>query len=191
MPERDHNVILSNNRVNISRNVFLFVGIFSIGGFGLLAWSIMPYLGMIGQALTALLIIACVCGAILALVGAGFGILFFIEEYRRRKLASRLVLHPTVVAYLRDDGQWDHLSAAHETAKLPAPRVPVTEALTEEDRREIERTQVLDLRAEGLGMHKIERLAGVPYNKVREYCNDLEQSQKTRKKYITGDQAEA
>jgi hypothetical protein len=184
----DHHVeVFSRWRGNHITFVAVAIPILTICG--LLAWSITPFLGEIGQAVTALLVIACLCGAILAVVGASFGCLMIVEEHRRRKLHSRLVSTEHCTAYLRDDGKWDHLSAQHEAAKLlPAPLVK-DDMIDPEQQEIIDRSRVLTMHLEqNRGMHAIADETGIPYQRVREWCNI---AKKLRAKLGQTDQGEA
>ena len=124
-----------------------------------------PFLPLVGKAFAGMLVTCCVCGAV-----------YVVALTWQRITAPRLIVEGEVVVMLLRDGQHKHLSAEHEAAKLlPQARTDVTEipnVLSAEDKELIERSKVLALRYEqGMGMHAIEKELGIPYNKVRDWCN--------------------
>ncbi len=73
-------------------------------------------------------------------------------DLRRQVLMSR-TSWPASEYGVFDLAEWNHLPA------LPSPSVQVTEVaeMSEQDRIEMERTKVLDLRLQGMGLHAIEK----------------------------------
>jgi len=133
--------------------------------------SMVPFHDIIGKFAAGLLITALVCAAVLCAVFtyAEAGIL--LARRRRARRHDRLVVHGDVAAYLLPDGKtFEHLSAQHEQAKIPAQVVP---ALPSPD---IRWDAVLDLRKNKHGMHAIADMTQIPYNKVRAFLNQVEEN---------------
>jgi len=79
-----------------------------------------------------------------------------------------------VVGHYRGEARL--LSAEHEASKRPlqlaAPVITEMRELSAEDQDIIDRSRVLAAHFEqGKGMHAIEKELGIPYNKVRDWCN--------------------
>ncbi len=80
-----------------------------------------PYLPLVGKAFAGMLVTFCVCGAVYA-----------VALTYQRITAPRLIVADGVVVWVTRKGEYKHLSAEHEAAKLPllqlpAPAVQVTE----------------------------------------------------------------
>ncbi len=171
--------VFSHNRINRSVVVVAIVPVFAVVIFLFIAaW---PYLSQIGLMLYWLAIICGTCIAALATFGAIYGCKLMREHYlakkTQREIQSRMIAYGDVVAWIDDSGQIWHLSAQHEQAKLPSPRiVEGTEQkggeLSPEDAEVVDRSKVLTLYLEeNVGMHKIADDLHIPYHKVRDWCN--------------------
>ena len=178
-PEQPLVSIGSHNRINHSVVVVAIVPIFAIVIFLFIAaW---PFLSQIGLMLYWLAITCGICVGVLAASGCIFLIHMmrehFLAKKTEREIQSRMIAYGDVVAWLDDQGQLYHLSAQHEAARLPAPRMIEVAEQKRGDTEEIERSKVLTLRQQGMGLHAIEKELGVPYNRVRDYCNAMEELQ--------------
>ncbi len=83
--------------------------------------GMLPYLPLVGKAFVGMLVTFCVCGAVYA-----------VALTYQRITAPRLIVADGVVVWVTRKGEYKHLSAEHEAAKLPllqlpAPAVRVTE----------------------------------------------------------------
>ncbi len=87
----------------------------------LLLFGMWPYLPLVGKAFAGMLVTFCVCGAV-----------YIVAITWQRITAPRLIVADGVVVWVTRKGEYKHLSAEHEAAKLPplqlsAPAVQVTE----------------------------------------------------------------
>src|SRR5207244_1640003 len=90
---------------------------------------------------------------------------------KRMHARSRVLTHGDVMVYLHKDGHADVWSAIHEAAKVPPlPQVQVKELPSPDPRWDA----VLDLRKAGKGMHAIAKELKVPYQRVRQFLNQVE-----------------
>ena len=134
-----------------SLGVFLFV-------------SLIPYFPLIGKVAAGVLIVLLCCVGGLSLVFAYS--LAGIMLHRRRT-----IVHGEIVAYRNPDGSFIHLSAQHVAAGVPPlPQVTVKELPSGDPRWDA----VLDLRHTGKGMHAIAKELKVPYQRVRQFLNQVE-----------------
>ncbi|SRR6266487_283748 len=91
--------------------------------------STLPYMSIIGKAVTGFLIVVLGCLSLLALASTWHLIGILRAHKRRKVLNSRVIVSGDVVVLARTDGTYSHLSAEHEAAKLlPAPRLELTES---------------------------------------------------------------
>lgn len=149
------------------RQIFLVVVmIFAIAINVLLGIAIWPHLSLIGT------VASWVAADILLCIGIVIPVATFFFLRWLWHHSSVVRRGEIVIGYV--DGEFRHFSAEHERAKLlPAP-VTVSELreLSAEDKEIIERSKVLSAHFdEGKGMHAIEKELGIPYNKVRDWCN--------------------
>src|SRR6266568_1454853 len=84
-----------------------------------------PYLPLVGKAFAGMLVTFCVCGAVYA-----------VALTWQRITAPRLIVADGVVVWVTRKGEYKHLSAEHEAAKLPplqlaGPSVNITEEKAE------------------------------------------------------------
>ncbi len=84
-----------------------------------------PYLPLVGKAFAGMLITFCVCGAV-----------YVVAITWQRITAPRLIVADGVVVWVTRKGEYKHLSAEHEAAKLPplqlaGPSVHITEEKAE------------------------------------------------------------
>jgi hypothetical protein len=91
-----------------------------------------------------------------------------IKEVRVNRILSSTVVAGEVVSHY-DGGEWTHLSSIHEQGKV-IPALPMKELPSGDPRWDA----VLDLRRQGKGMHAIAKELKVPYQRVREFLNQVE-----------------
>lgn len=134
---------------------------------GIVTVSLIPHFQQIGLVATIALFITLGCGVSLLVA-------FTWYKIKSMRLHSQFVMHGEIMVLIRADGQADVLSAVHEAAKVPAqPQVTVKELPSPDPRWDA----VMDLRATGMGMQKIAKELKVPYNKVRDFLNRIEQNE--------------
>jgi hypothetical protein len=132
----------------------------------LLYVSLIPHFGAIGDFASVALIIVLGCGVSLAV-----GFTFYTLKKMHNK--SRVLTHGEVMVYLKPDGTFDVWSAIHEAAKAPqVPQVTVKELPSPSPDPRWD--AVLDLRKSGKGMHAIAKELKVPYQRVRQFLNQVE-----------------
>ena len=175
----EHRVIESNifsgNRIG-SHNVIIVavIPVLAITSLGIIA--LWPFLGEIGLVLLWLLAIAGI-GLALVITGAAIGACYLIRTHVQHKdRQARLFTWEAGAAWIADDGSIIHLSAEHEQAKLPCPRLTAIEEveneLSPEDKEIVNRSKVLTMFLDQeKGMHAIADETGIPYQKVRDWCN--------------------
>ena len=187
--EPEHRVVdvevFSHNKIN--RSVVVFLMPFSLGVVGVLVAAVIPHLAEVWLLIEFLGFVLASCIAVLAIGACIFLCYRFRIKARHEERAGRIITWEAGCAWINDAGEIEHLSAEHEQAKLPQLALP-SPALSEEARIEMERTKVLALHEEGLGMHKIEHLEQIPFSRVRDYINTMKKAQEVREKYIKGDE---
>ena len=131
-----------------------------IGLMGILYASLIPHFAEIGDWAVWVVRLGMICGSALMIAFTWFKI----QSMRNH---SRFVQHGEVVSYIGAKQPFV-VSSIHEAAKIPAQVVP---ALPSPD---IRWDAVLDLRKDGKGMHAIADSTKIPYNKVRDFLNQVE-----------------
>lgn len=135
-------------------------------GYGIFA--VWPFHDLIGKALAVLIVVLIGCAIALAL------------NFTWRKITSPEVISEGPYMLILTKTGYIHASAEHVRAGV-VPQVTVKELpppsgeLSAEDKDIIDRSKVLTAHFdEGKGMHAIEKELGIPYNKVRDWCNTAE-----------------
>jgi len=147
--------VFSRNKVSRSRISFIAVAIPMTAISGLIVYALLPFILIIGYGLLAL-----------ATIGALYLVALLGVDIYKRLLYAKIV-------HLGEHGAID----AQQWRMLPLALSPVsvTEVpgeLSAEDKEIIQRSKVLAAHfIEGKGMHAIEKELGIPYNKVRDWCN--------------------
>ena len=136
-----------------------------IGLMVMLYVSLIPHFFLIGDIAFAVLCVFLLYGVILG----GYGTYHLIATW---SLNRKVIVRGEVVAYLdRTSNTFTHLSAMHEQAKVPPqPQVTVKELPSPDPRWDA----VMDLRKAGKGMHAISKELKVPYQRVRQFLNQVE-----------------
>ncbi len=91
----------------------------------LILFGMWPYLPLVGKAFAGMLVTFCVCGAV-----------YVVAFTWKHITAPRLIVADGVVVWVTRKGEYKHLSAEHEAAKLPplqlaGPSVHITEEKAE------------------------------------------------------------
>lgn len=165
--------ILSGNKVG-SHNVIV-VAVIPVIAISIVlvvaSWSHLAEIWLMIEAL-GFTLVTCMMVALLA------GLIYLCYRLRIKAVheerKSRFFEWEAGAAWINDAGEIIHLSAQHEQAKLPAPRVAVEEVAEQssEDKEIMQRSRVLTMHLEeGKGMHAIADETGYPYQKVRDWCN--------------------
>lgn len=169
--------ILSNNKINRSVVVVTIAPVLIFSAVCVIA--IWPFIPTIGLLLTWLAVIVAVVLAVVLSAKGIHAVNLMRLEYIAKERESRLhTWEPGAGAiWVNSSGEVQHhLSAQHEQAKLPSPRiVEVTEEqkggeLSPEDAEVIERSKVLNMREDGATLEEIRDALGIPYNRVQRYC---------------------
>jgi len=178
MNNEQHTEILSRNRLSHNTIVVAIVPVLAISIVFIVA--VLPHLAEIWLMIEALAFTLTLCLIAVLVIAVIYIAHKFRIHAKQLDRQARFFTWSEGAAWINDKGELVHLSATHEQAKLPAPRVTVTEEieLSEQDRIDVERSKVLALRQQGLGLHAIEKALNVPYNKVRDYCNTMDELQK-------------
>lgn len=164
----------SHNRINIEMGASgIILAVFAIS----LVIAAIAYLVINYGWLIATLVIG---SFVLLFLGAGIvGVCFVavhISDARTKigvnKILAQTVVAGQVVAYKNADDTWYHLSAEHVAAGIADPQVTVKELPSPDPRWDA----VLDLRREGKGMHAIAKELNVPYQRVRQFLNQVERN---------------
>src|SRR5258707_514778 len=134
------------------------------GVFVLVGISLVPHFADIGLAATIMLYIFMGYATI---AGGGFLAYKLWQWWNYRNL----ITHGDVVTYRVGPKEFEHLNAKHEQAKVPPlPQVTFKELPSGDPSW----AAVLDLRHDGKGMHSIAKELKVPYNRVRQFLNQVE-----------------
>src|SRR6266699_927696 len=125
----------------------------------LILFGMWPYLSLVGKAFAGMLVTFCVCGAVYA-----------VALTYQRITAPRLIVADGVVVWVTRKGEYKHLSAEHEAAKLPplqltGPKVEVTEVAPGEV--EPDHWRILELAGKGMALRDIALACNTTYYKVQ------------------------
>lgn len=145
----------------------------------LLYVSLIPFFHEIGMAATALLMVAIGCAAILLVTFTYSQVGCMLSRRHHAKLSSRIVAMGDVVAALDYTGNWVHLSAMHEAAKVPPPQ-PLQIAAPAPPKPEpfADKETVIELFNLGNSLRDIASRTGVSYYNVQKWTSE-EKKQKT------------
>lgn len=122
--------------------------------------SLIPFAGPIGMTAAGVVIIGLCC------VGS-LMIAFTYTRISSWVIRRRLIAYGEVVAYLERDGNFTHLSAEHEMAKLPA--APVIEM---EETPEYDDQTLIEMHNRGLSLRNIEKYTRVPYSRIQRVTSE-------------------
>ncbi len=125
---------------------------------GLIAVSLIPHFGEIGNVSTWALFIVLGCGVSLAVAFTWYRIKFM-------RIRSQILTHGDVMVFRNQDGSFEHLSAEHVRAGVPLPPVTVKE-LPEHAASSSEDT-VLELYSKGVSLRNIAQATNLTYYQVQ------------------------
>ncbi len=172
MSNEQHTEILSRNRLSHNTIVVAIVPVLAISIVMIIA--VIPHLAEIWLMIEAIAFTLTLCAIAVLVIGA----IYIAHRLRIRSQyldrQARFFTWSDGAAWINDAGELVHLSAAHEQAKLPAPKTIITELhnLSPEDKEEIDRSKVLTAYFnQNKGMHAIEKELGISYPKVRNWIN--------------------
>lgn len=136
--------------------------------------STLPYMSIIGKAVTAFLVIILGCGAVLVITETIYRVGSRRAKLRHEKLHSRVIAVEGVVVLEQTDGTYAHLSAEQEAAKvklLPAPLEKEAKLDPAEDPVNI--ATVKEMLDHGCTLRTIAQSTGLTYYKVQKMCEAL------------------
>ena len=111
----------------------------------LILFGMWPYLPLVGKAFAGMLVTFCVCGAV-----------YVVAFTWKHITAPRLIVADGVVVWVTRKGEYKHLSAEHEAAKLPLLQLPASSV------------HIIEEKAEGYSPGDLEILAMVSQGKSQE-----------------------
>lgn len=135
----------------------------SLGAF--LFFSLWPYYTLIGRFTAGVVITGCICLAALMVAFTYNKIGQWHATRRHAQLLSNVVVAGEIVAMVKADGSFIHLSAMHESARHPAqimaPRTENTVDAVSDDET------VIEFYNEGMTYETIMEATNLKYNKVQ------------------------
>jgi hypothetical protein len=148
-------------------SVILFFVLLALGIAAIIGWSVLPYIHVIGTATLLVILFGLACGfALLAsFTWCKIGMMF--AERRRAFLHANVISVGDVVAYPLGNGEFVHLSAMHEQAKVPQLPAPQEEEEIIEGEAVADDEFILDLWSKGLSLRKIVETTGRKYHEVQ------------------------
>jgi uncharacterized protein YerC len=132
--------------------------------------SLIPYVSLIGKVAAGLIMLGLACAGALLIVLTWTTIGNMLSRRRRERLHERLIVAGDVVAYLSPTGEFEHLSARHEEAKV-IPQVTVKEI--QAPAPSADKDTVLELLNLGLSYRDISTRTGVSYHYVQKWAKEL------------------
>lgn len=133
----------------------------ALGAF--LFFSLWPYIDIIGRVAAGLVITGLCCVAAILVTFTWTRIGLFFARLKRERLHANLLVSGDVVVLLRANGEFSHLSAQHEMAKI-APPAQIVES--DEDPGSPDEV-VLELWRRGVTLRNIEKVTGRKYHEVQ------------------------
>jgi hypothetical protein len=127
----------------------------------LLYVSLIPHFGQIGDVATVVLVVVLACGTSLAVAFTWYKI----RSWNNR---SHLLVHGDVVVFMHNDGSFNHLSAEHVRAGVPAPAM-VVNALSAPT---VPDETIIDCFTHGNTLQTICEITGEKYNRVQKVTSD-------------------
>lgn len=128
-----------------SLGVFLFI-------------SMMPYTNIIGLTAAGVVIVGLLCVAVLMVSFTG-------NKIGAWTMRKRLLVAGEVVVFMDKDGQYYHLSAEHEQAKIAPPRITAAKDESASDET------ILELYERGLTLQDIVERTRCTYYRVQKVCS--------------------
>jgi hypothetical protein len=138
----------------------------------LLYVSLIPFFHEIGIAATILIMVGLGCAATFLIVGTYSQVGVMLSKRHHAKLHSRVVSVGDVVAVLDYQGNWTHLSAQHEAAKIQPLQLAPPKGGTIIEEVDYNIAQILEYWEEGQTLENIVEATGTPYNQVQKICRE-------------------
>lgn len=175
MPNEPLVSVGSNNRIG-NRNIIVvsIIPILAITTIAIIAtW---PYLHILGEILTLVLVTALLCSIYLCLLGVYHYHYILAARRRQAYLASWLVASGETAIYLRPDGSYSHVSAEHMLA-VGGEHTIVQEVKSHDE-------EIIDRHIKGMAIRKIAKELGcTPYTvekAIKEWKKRLNEAQTAR-----------
>ena len=129
----------------------------------LLYVSLIPFFQEIGLAATILIVICLACAAYMVVVFTITKTGIWWSSMKRAARQERLLTSGEVVVYLHPSGEFSHLSAQHEMAKIAPPAQIVD---SDEDTGSPDEV-ILELWRRGVTLRNIEKVTGRKYHEIQ------------------------
>jgi hypothetical protein len=143
--------------------------------------ALLPFIGILGIALAGLIITCCVSGGIYV-VALAYHKVALMGIRRQREYFSRRYIAIGGIAVFHQEDNPRNLSA--ERLQLPMSLEEEHQELSEVDQVVIDRSKVLTLHLdEHMGMHAIAEELKLPYNRVRDWCNEAKRLRDQQKRF--------
>lgn len=141
-----------------------FVVILAVGLLAFLFASLWPYFFIIGKVATGVVIVLLLCTAALM-------VSFTYTKVCNWHTSRHMMVSGEVVVYLASNGDFVHLSAEHERAKLPSPSATVVDA------KPSDKETVLELYDAGLSIREVAEKTGVSFYYVQKWTSEVKKKQ--------------